>query len=116
MTTNPHIPDPRHPRVHDRGRGPELIGTRVTVYAVDDRVRYMTDEAEIAESLGISVDDLSALTAYIADHAEAVRAVTLRLDERDRANAGPPRPVAEVRRRLERRAAERLSTDAAAAR
>lgn len=107
MASDHQIPDPRHPRIHDRGRGPELIGTRITVYAVDDRVRYMTDEAEVAESLGISVEDLSALTAYIADDAEAVREVTLRLDERDRANMGPLPTVEEVRRRLAARVAQR---------
>ena len=100
MKPDPHIPDPRHPRIHDRGRGPELIGTRVTVYAVDDVARIAKSEADAAEMLSLSVEDLQALTAYIADHADEVRAVTLRLDERDRLNAGPSRSIAEIKASL----------------
>jgi uncharacterized protein (DUF433 family) len=65
-----------HPLIHDRGRGPELVGTRITVY---DLIPYLEDPPFSDEEMlklwpSVTAEGLAALKAYIADHRDEVMA------------------------------------------
>jgi uncharacterized protein (DUF433 family) len=49
----------------DRGRGPEIIGTRITVYRIMDFLRYEYKPSEIAEELGLSESQVLSAIEYI---------------------------------------------------
>src|SRR5689334_20777991 len=49
----------------DRGRGPELEGTRVTVYCILDYVRAGDSRSRIAEELDLSDEQVQAVLDYI---------------------------------------------------
>lgn len=60
------------PRIIDRGRGPEIEGTRITVYDIMD---YYTDgdhHTLIALELGLSSRQVLAAIKYIEKHKEEV--------------------------------------------
>lgn len=88
-----------HPLIHDRGRGPELVGTRITIYAlVPYFLKPVWTEAGIAEANGISVDQVAAMRAYFLDHYAEVMAVHEKIEERfrkgmeEQAKRFPPTP------------------------
>jgi uncharacterized protein (DUF433 family) len=88
-----------HPLIHDRGRGPELVGTRITVYAlVPFFLRADTTEAEIAESFLITVEQVAAMRAYFLHHSAEVIAEYQRQEEwfqrgvEEQAKRFPPTP------------------------
>jgi uncharacterized protein (DUF433 family) len=58
----------------DRGRGPEIQGTRVTVYRVMDYVRAGDPPPQIAEELDLSEEQVRAALEYINTHREEVEA------------------------------------------
>ncbi len=58
----------------DRGRGPELKGTRVTVYCVMDYVRTGDLPSQIAEDLDLSMEQVQAALEYISAHRDEVEA------------------------------------------
>lgn len=69
-------------RIIDRGRGPELEGTRTTVY---DLIPYLEDGRSanyIAAVMGHSTSQIQALIDYIEQHKEEVMAVHRRIEER----------------------------------
>jgi uncharacterized protein (DUF433 family) len=71
--------------MYNRGRGPELRSTRLTVY---DLIPYFesgqfTDEA-LCELFKIRQEELDALRQYIAEHHDEVMAANRRIDERIR--------------------------------
>ena len=69
--------------IHDRGRGPELKGTRITVY---DIIPYRLDGRSatyIAAVLGRSTPEIEALFRYMDEHYEEVMAVHGILSSRD---------------------------------
>ena len=73
------------PLIHDRGRGAEFIGTRITI---NDLFPYLqsgsfTDET-ICEVLRLSPKQLAAGKDYIAANMEEVTAENARIDERIR--------------------------------
>jgi uncharacterized protein (DUF433 family) len=75
--------------IHDRGRGPELKGTRITVY---DVVYYHLNGRSpnyIAAILGIATDEVQALLDYFEAHREAVLAHHYKIEERN-ARGNPP--------------------------
>ena len=84
--------------IHDRGRGPELIGTRITVYNL---LPYFLDpsvtEAEIARNYELTPEQIAAARAFVLNNAESVLAEHLRIEER-LAQGNPP----EVREQAER--------------
>jgi uncharacterized protein (DUF433 family) len=59
-------------KIIDRGRGPELEGTRVTVYRIMDYVRAGDPPSQIAEELELSDDEVRAAFDYIAAHRDEV--------------------------------------------
>jgi uncharacterized protein (DUF433 family) len=76
---------PEHPLIHDRGRGPELIGTRVTVYNLfPELVKGTRTEASIAAEYDISTEQVAAMRAYILANYAEVAAKNAEIDARIR--------------------------------
>jgi uncharacterized protein (DUF433 family) len=66
---------PMSPKIIDRGRGPELEGTRVTIFRIMDFVRDGSSPEEMARELELSDDQVSLALDYIAAHRAEVQAV-----------------------------------------
>ena len=62
-------------QIIDRGRGPEIAGTRITVYDVMDYLQEGWRSAQMAGVFRLPPDDIQAAMAYIAAHEEAVTTV-----------------------------------------
>lgn len=80
--------------IHDRGRGPELKGTRLTVYDIIPYRLAGDSPEEIAEIHRPGYPDLTAahielLFRYMDDHYYAVMAVHRKIEERN-ARGNPP--------------------------
>ena len=92
--------------IHNRGRGPELKGTRITVYdIVPYRLAGMTPE-QIAEVLALSYitpGHIAALFDYMDAHHDAVMARHWEIERRNAAG-NPP----EVEEKLARTAEKRM--------
>ncbi len=58
----------------DRGRGPEVEGTRVTMYRVMDFVRESSSIARIATELRLTDEQVRVALDYIAAHRRSVEA------------------------------------------
>ena len=69
--------------IHDRGRGPELIGTRITVYNLLTHFLDPTmTEARICIVNDLTPEQVAAARAYVLNHADTVLAEHLRIEER----------------------------------
>jgi uncharacterized protein (DUF433 family) len=107
------------PLIHDRGRGPELRRTRITVYDIVGYLEVGDDDATILQWLPITAEELAALKRYIADHRDEVMAdYRQNVARRERemaasrvslATHGPPETDAERQERL--RAYSQFVTD-----
>ena len=111
-------------KIIDRGRGPEIAGTRITVYNIMDYYKHGWHHSAIAAMLGISSAEVLAAIDYIEQHQSEVMAeyqdilercargnppeVQAKLDEahrrfqrmlRQRRNSVPGKPKGKVRRR-----------------
>ena len=64
----------RIPKIHDRGRGPEIEGTRITVYDVMDYYVEGWPATRIAVRLGLGTPDIQAAIDYIDAHRAEVDA------------------------------------------
>jgi uncharacterized protein (DUF433 family) len=60
--------------IHDRGRGPEIIGTRITVYDILDYDRMGWDADKIANWLQLTVEQVRMAQQYIKEHESEVQA------------------------------------------
>jgi len=58
----------------DRGRGPEIEGTRITVYDVIDYLKEDWRAAQIAGLFRLPLEDIEAAIDYIERHEEEVMA------------------------------------------
>ena len=93
----------------DRGRGPEVEGTRVTVYLVMDYLRAGDPPARIAAELALSEEQVQEAIAYInaqRDEVEpAYEAILKRVSQPnpDWIEAGSAKTWDELRRRIEAR-------------
>ena len=93
----------------DRGRGPELEGTRITVYCVMDYVRAGDPPAQIAQELNLSEQEVQEAIEYINAHREEVEAdyetILKRVSQPnpDWVDAGSAKTWDELRRRIEAR-------------
>ena len=56
------------PRIHDRGRGPEIEGTRITVYDVMDYYLDGWPATRIAARLSLGTPDIQVAIDYIEAH------------------------------------------------
>lgn len=69
--------------IHDRGRGPEIIGTRITVYNLLTHFLDPTmTEARICIVNDLTPEQVAAARAYVLNHADTVLAEHLRIEER----------------------------------
>lgn len=80
----------------NRGRGPEIAGTRISVYDILDYTRSGWNPASIAVVLRLSSDQVRAAIQYIEEHNDEVIAAHDRILARDAAG-NPP----EIRVKLE---------------
>jgi uncharacterized protein (DUF433 family) len=72
----------------DRGRGPEIEGTRITVYNVMDFLKYGDSAESIARDLQIGIHQVQAALDYIAAQRQEVDAEYAKIMER--VNRGNP--------------------------
>ncbi len=83
--------------IQDRGRGPEIAGTRITVYnLLPSFLDPTVTEAEICAIYGLSLDQVAAARAYVLCHPDTVLAEHLKIEEK-MAAGNPP----EVRQQAE---------------
>lgn len=84
------------PIIHDRGRGPEIRGTRITVYDIlDHHPDKGWTRQQLAELFRVSVEQIDAALRYIVEHREAVmRSYQKMLDAAARGN--PPEVQAKL--------------------
>jgi uncharacterized protein (DUF433 family) len=79
--------------IHDRGRGPELKGTRLTVYdIIPYRLKGYTPEQLVEVFCGyreLTPAHIEALYSYMDEHYDAVMAVHQKIEERN-ARGNPP--------------------------
>jgi uncharacterized protein (DUF433 family) len=61
-------------RIIDRGRGPEIEGTRVTVYRIMDFIRENSPEDRITTALHLTEEQVRVALEYIAAHRSDVEA------------------------------------------
>ncbi|HOB75830.1 MAG TPA: DUF433 domain-containing protein [Phycisphaerae bacterium] len=81
----------------DRGRGPEIAGTRITVYHILDYLQDGWHHTAIAAQLRLCTDEVLAAMRYIEEHRDEVMSVYQQIVER--AAAGNP---PEIQARLKR--------------
>jgi uncharacterized protein (DUF433 family) len=75
-------------RIIDRGRGPEIAGTRITVFDVLDYLRANWHRTQIALLFRLSTRQVDAAIHYIEEHKEEVMAEYETI--MDRINRGNP--------------------------
>lgn len=84
--------------IHDRGRGPEVDGTRITVYNL---MPYFLEpsatEEQIAIANSLTVQQVAAARAYVLNHPDEVLQRHLEIERK--IAAGNPPEVAEQARR-----------------
>jgi len=96
-------------RIINRGRGPEIEGTRITVYRIMDFVRDDCSVTTVAEELDLSEAQVQAALDYIATNRSAVETEYNHLLQRlQQANlphiqAGRAQSLDELKRRVEAR-------------
>jgi uncharacterized protein (DUF433 family) len=61
-------------RIIDRGRGPEVLGTRVTVYRIMDFLREGSSAGRIATELHLTEEQVRVALDYIAVHHRTLEA------------------------------------------
>ena len=75
----------------DRGRGPEIVGTRVTVYLIWEFYRKDCRRDDIALATGLSSRQVQAAIAYIEAHREEVEREYAKIETRIRHGKNPAR-------------------------
>jgi uncharacterized protein (DUF433 family) len=84
--------------IHDRGRGPELVGTRITVYNLLPHFLDPTaTEADICRLYDLSPEQVSAARAYVLNHPDTVLARHLAIEAR-MAEGNPPEVIEQAKR------------------
>ncbi|MCE9552540.1 MAG: DUF433 domain-containing protein [Planctomycetes bacterium] len=78
--------------IHDRGRGPEIVGTRITVYNLLPHLLDATaTEAYLCRLYDLSPEQVAAARAYVLNNPETVFAEHLKIEAR--MSAGNPPEV-----------------------
>lgn len=76
-------------QIVDRGDGPKIEGTRISVYAVFEYLEMRRSREWIAVLLGLSSRQVQAAIDYIAEHRADVQAEYQKIADRIR-NGNPP--------------------------
>jgi uncharacterized protein (DUF433 family) len=82
----------------NRGRGPEIAGTRITVFDVMDYLKSGWHRDRIAGLFRLSSRDIQAAIDYIEQHPDEVEAGYQRILERHRNYEYPPDARAKIER------------------
>ena len=72
----------RDVKIIDRGRGPEIPGTRITVYHIWEFYRVGDARDDIALTFGLSSRQVQAAMDYIAAHRDEVEREYAKIQER----------------------------------
>lgn len=83
------------PAIIDRGRGPEIAGTRITVYDVMDYLRAGCSDLAIAQVLRLSPEEVGLAVRYIREHEAQLIPVHDGIRTRD-ARGNPPEIQAQL--------------------
>jgi uncharacterized protein (DUF433 family) len=76
--------------IQDRGRGPEIFGTRITVYnLLSDFLDPTATEASIARIYSLTAEQVAAARAFVLNNPDTVLAEYLRIDARMSAGNSP---------------------------
>ena len=84
------LPREREPAIIDRGRGPQIAGSRITVFDVMDYLKDGWNRESIALLFRLSSLDIQAAIDYIEAHRAEVEAEYERILERHRSYRYPP--------------------------
>ena len=69
--------------IEDRGRGPEIVGTRITIYnLLTSFLDPTVTESEISRIYGLTGEQVAAARAYVLSNPDTVLAEHLRIEER----------------------------------
>lgn len=69
--------------IHDRGRGPEIVGTRITVYNLLQSFLDPTmTEDEMCRIYDLTAQQVAAARAYVLSHPDTVLAEHLKIEQR----------------------------------
>lgn len=82
-------------QIIDRGRGPEIKGTRITVYAIWEYAQAGHHHTYIATLLGLSSAQVQAALQYVEEHKEEVLADYQKIMDRI-ARGNPPEVQAKL--------------------
>jgi len=99
---------PMGAKIINRGRGPEIEGTRITVYDVFDYVRQGWHRDRIAALFRLSSHDIQAALDYIEQHQEKVAITYQKILDRPRNYQYPPEVKAKIAA-IQQRAQTRLA-------
>src|SRR3954447_928903 len=85
--------------IHNRGRGPEIVGTRITVYnLLPDFLDPTATEAYLCRFYQLTPEQVAAARAYVLNNADIVLARHLEIEAR--IAAGNPPEVIERAERI----------------
>lgn len=83
--------------IHDRGRGPEIVGTRITVYnLLPHFLDASVTEDGICREYELTPEQVAAARAYILNHPDTVLAGHLRIEAR-LAAGNPPEVIEQAK-------------------
>ena len=102
-------PNVAEAKIINRGRGPEIAGTRITVYDVMDYYKHGWHRDQIAGLFRLSSRDIQAAIDYIEAHKEEVQSEYQKILDRHHNYKYPPwvqKIVDECRGRADRRLKE----------
>jgi len=81
--------------IHDRGRGPEIKGTRITVYSILDYIIEGWHCERIADFFQVHPEEVAAAMEYIREHTLEVLHEYVKILERDE-RGNPPELQARI--------------------
>jgi uncharacterized protein (DUF433 family) len=70
------------PAIHDRGRGPEILGSRITVYDVLAETRAGRSLDQLAKEWRLSIEQIENAMKYIEVHREEVERELEKIQQR----------------------------------
>jgi uncharacterized protein (DUF433 family) len=84
--------------IHDRGRGPEIVGTRITIYnLLPDLLDPSATETYICKAYKITPEQVAAARAYVLRNPETILAEHLQIEAR-MAVGNPPEVIEQAKR------------------